>query len=96
MTKDFLFYIDQALSEEYKINSRKILKEDKESGRQEVKYKSQGKQLVYSFDVNAEGVASPFPIFKDVGGIKAVSDFIMFTMRAEDSKPFILGSAVKY
>ena len=90
MAKDFLFYIDQALSEEFKVNTRKVLKEDKILGRQEIKYKSQGKHLVYSFDINTKGMKSPFPFFKDVKGLKSISDYIMFTTRVVDSKPFIL------
>lgn len=90
MAKDFLFYIDQALSDLYKVTTRKILQEDKDSGRQSIKYISQGKQLVYSFDVNTKGISTPFPVFKDVPGLKAMSDYIMFTTRASDSKPFIL------
>lgn len=90
MAKDFLCCVDQALSNVYKVNTRKFFREDKESGRQEIKYKSQGKQLVFSFDVNKKGVASPFPFFKDVEGLKSVSDYILFTLRTSDSKPFIL------
>ena len=90
MAKDFLYCVDQALSSSYKINTRKVFREDKESGRQEIKYKSQGKQLVFSFDVNTKGVASPFPFFNNVEGLKSVSDYIVFTLRTSDSKPFIL------
>lgn len=90
MTKDFLYYIDQALSDVYKVNTHKVLREDKKSGRQEIKYKSQGKQLVFSFDINSEGIDPPFPFFKDVEGLNSVSDYILFTIRTSDSKPFIL------
>lgn len=90
MDKDFLFYIDQALSNSYKVNTRKILQEDKISGRQSIKYISHGRQLVYSFDVNKKGVPPIFPMFKNVTGLKEVSDYVLFTTRASDSKPFIL------
>lgn len=90
MANDFLYCVDQALSSTYKVNTRKVFLEEKESGRQEIKYKSQGKQLVFSFDVNTRGVASPFPFFKNVEGLKSVSDYILFTLRMSDSKPFIL------
>lgn len=90
MANDFLYYVDQTLSNSYKVNTRKVFREDKISGRQEIKYKSQGKQLVFSFDVNTKGVVSPFPFFKDVEGLKSVSDYVLFTSRSSDSKPFIL------
>lgn len=90
MTKNFLYCVEQAISNAYKVNTSKVFQEEKESGRQEIKYKSQGKQLVFSFDVNTKGVASPFPFFKNVEGLKSVSDYILFTLRMSDSKPFIL------
>lgn len=87
---DFLSCIEQTISDDYKINSRNTLKEDKGNGRQEVKYKQDGKQLVYSFDVLASGIPHPFPFFKDYPGLKIISDYILFTNRKSDNKPFIL------
>lgn len=90
MANDFLCCVDQALSNTYRVNTRKVFREDKKLGRQEIKYKTQGKQLVFSFDVNTKGVASPFPFFNNIEGLKSVSDYILFTLRSSDLKPFIL------
>ena len=87
---DFLSCIEQTISGSYKVNTRNTLKEDKESGRQEIKYEQSGKQLVYSFDVNTPGVPQPFPFFKNYPDLKIVSDYVLFTNRKSDNKPFIL------
>ena len=87
---DFLSCIDQTISGNYKVYSRNTLKEDKASGRQEIKYEQSGKQLVYSFDVVASGIPEPFPFFMNYPGLKLVSDYIIFTNRKSDNKPFIL------
>lgn len=87
---DFLSCIEQTISVNYKVNSRNTLKEDKTSGRQEIKYQQSGKQLVYSFDVVTAGIPEPFPFYKNYPGLKIVSDYIIFTNRQSDNKPFIL------
>lgn len=87
---DFLTCVEQTIADVYKVNSRNTLKEDKTLGRQEIRYKRSGKQLLYSFDVDERGNPSPFPFFKDYKGLKKVSDFVLFTNRQKDNKPFIL------
>lgn len=87
---DFLSCVEQTIADIYKVNSRNTLKENKTLGRQEIKYKQSGKQLLYSFDVDEEGKPQPFPFFKDYPGLKMISDFILFTNRQKDNKPFIL------
>lgn len=90
IASDFLSFVEQTISDCYKVKTSKAFKEDKSAGRQRVEYKSQGKQLVYSFDVNTAGIAQVFPFFKDAKGLKSVSDYIVFTNRKSDSQPFIL------
>ena len=87
---DFLSCVEQTISGNYKVNSRNTLKEDKASGRQEIKYEQSGKQLVYSFDVVTSGIPEPFPFYKDYPGLKIVSDYVIFTIRKSDNKPFVL------
>lgn len=87
---DFLSCIEQTISENYKVNSRNTLKEDKASGRQEIKFERSGKQLVYSFDVVAPEIPEPFPFYRSYPGLKIVSDYIIFTNRKSDNTPFVL------
>ena len=87
---DFLSCIEQTIADAYKVSSRNTLKENKALGRQEIKYKQCGKQLLYSFDVDVAKKPLPFPFFKDYKGLKKVSDYILFTQRKKDKKPFVL------
>ena len=90
MAGEFLSFVEQTISDCYKVKTSKAFKEDKSTGRQRVEYKSRGKQLVYSFDVNTAGIAQVFPFFKNIKGLKSVSDYIVFTNRKSDLQPFIL------
>jgi hypothetical protein len=87
---DFLSCIEQTISDVYKVNSRNTLKEDKTLGRQEIRYERSGKQLIYSLDVAVSGIPQPFPFFKNYPDLKIVSDYVLFTNRKSDNKPFIL------
>ncbi|KAA6328170.1 hypothetical protein EZS27_022903 [termite gut metagenome] len=49
-----------------------------------------GKYLIYSFDSQSKGIPDLFPFFSKRPKLKQVSDYVIFCVRENDTKPFAL------